>query len=121
MKTRVGLIVLLVVFSVLGPTLETSEGGGLGARGKDVVLYELNEQAQFTAANHRMATSGLEGKARRGTPLCTERLMAHAEVVLAQLHIIVHDASRCSRTSVRWEAPPCALRSRSSTTNAGGE
>ena len=96
MKTRVGLIVLLVVFSVLGPTLGTSEGGGLGAHGKDVVLYELNEQAQFTAANHRMATSGLEGKARRGTPLCTEGLMAHAELVFAQLQIIVKDASRCT-------------------------
>ena len=99
MKTRVGLIVLLVVFSVLGPTLGTSEGGGLGAHGKDVVLYELNEQAQFTVDKgrlHRVAMSGLEGKARLGTPLCTEDLMDHAEKVFKARQRTVKDAGRCT-------------------------
>ena len=100
MKARVSSIVLLVVFSVLGLMLRASEAGDHASSGKDVVLYELNEQAQFTVDHkgrpHRVAASGLEGKARRGTPLCTEKLMAHAELVFAQLGITVKDASRCT-------------------------
>ena len=54
--------------------LRSSEAGGRGPFFRDVVLYELNEQAQFTVVAerlHRVAMSGLEGKARRGTPLCS--------------------------------------------------
>ena len=79
MKAHVSSIVLLVVFAVLGLMLRASEAGVHASPGKDVVLYELNEQA-----------------AKRGTPLCTAKLMAHAELVFAQLGITVKDASRCT-------------------------
>ena len=49
MKPRVGLVALLVVFSVLGLTLRTSEAGDHASPGRDVVLYELNEQAHRVA------------------------------------------------------------------------
>lgn len=99
MTTRLGAIVLLVTGLVLGPTLPSSEAGGRRPSPKDVVLYELNEQAQFTFKDgrlHREATSGLEGKARRGTPLCPEELMAHAEQVFKARQRAVKDASRCT-------------------------
>ena len=80
MKAPVSSIVLLVVFSVLGLTLRTSEAGDHASPGKDVVLYELNEQARFTVDHkkrpHRVAASGLEGKAMRGTVVCPDGLMA---------------------------------------------
>jgi len=100
MKTRVSSIALLVAFSVLGLTLRTSEAGDHASPGKDVVLYELNEQARFTVDHkkrpHRVAASGLEGKAMRGTALCPDGLMAYAEFVFAQLGITVKDANRCT-------------------------
>jgi hypothetical protein len=96
MKTRVGAIVLLVTILVLGPVLQASEAGGHRPSHKDVVLYELNEQAQFTTTNHRVADAGLQGKAKRGTPLCTERLMRYAEDIFAMFGITVKDASRCT-------------------------
>jgi hypothetical protein len=92
MKMRVSSLVLLVVFAALG----TSEADDHGSPGKAVVLYELNEQAQITPEKHRIASSGLEGKARRGTPLCPEGLMAYAEIFFALFGITVKDASRCS-------------------------
>ena len=100
MKTRVSSVALLVVFSVLGLTLRTGEAGDHASPGKDVVLYELNEQARFTVDPeghwHRVAASGLEGKARRGTPLCTEGLMNHAEQHFKTLKKTVKDASQCT-------------------------
>ena len=100
MKTRVRSIALLVAFSVLGLTLRTSEAGDYASPGKDVVLYELNEQARFTVDHkkrpHRVAASGLEGKAMRGTVVCPDGLMAYAELVFAQRGIAVKDASRCT-------------------------
>jgi hypothetical protein len=102
MNTRMGWMVLLAAASVLGPMLRSSEAGERGPLFRDVVLYELNEQAQIVVdpekpaqPPQRVATSGLEGKARRGTPLCPEHLMAYAEAFYAQLGITVHDASRC--------------------------
>lgn len=68
----------------------------------DAVLYELNEAAQFTSDNRRLAESGLEGKARRRTPLCPEGLMAYAEVLFATLGITVQDASRCTVVAFGW-------------------
>jgi hypothetical protein len=94
MNMRMGWIVLLAAVSVLGPMLRSSDAGRRGPLFRDVVLYELNEQAQFTATS-RVATSGLEGKARRGTPLCPEHLMAYAEAFYAQFGITVKDAGRC--------------------------
>jgi hypothetical protein len=92
MKMRVSSLVLWVVFAALG----TSEADDHGSPGKAVVLYELSEQAQITPEKHRIASSGLEGKARRGTPLCPEGLMAYAETFFALFGITVKDASRCS-------------------------
>ena len=85
---------LLAAESVLGTTLRSSEAGGRGPGPRDVVLYELNEQTRFTTTS-RMATSGLEGKAQRGTPLCPEALMAYAEAFYAEFGIAVRDAARC--------------------------
>jgi hypothetical protein len=65
-----------------------------------VVLYELNEEARFTAhkngRQHREASSGLEGKAKVGTPLCPAALMQHAEQVFRAHQRRVNDASRCA-------------------------
>jgi len=100
MKTRVSSVALLVVFSVLGLTFRTSEAGDHAFPDRDVVLYELNEQARFTVDReghpHRVATSGLEGKARRGTSLCPEGFMDHAEKHFKTLKKTVKDASRCT-------------------------
>jgi len=96
MKTRVSALVPFVVFAVLGPTLGTSEADDHGFPDKAVVLYELNEQAQITATKHRIASSGLEGKARRGTPLCTEELMVHAEKLFMARQLTMKDAGRCT-------------------------
>ena len=102
MKTRVGVIVLLVALSVLGPTFQ-SEAGGRRPSHQDVVLYELNEQAQFIfdaddprRPPQRVATSGLQGKARLGTPVCTVELMAHAENFFRTRNRSVKDAGRCT-------------------------
>jgi hypothetical protein len=102
MNTRMGWMVLLAAASVLGPMLRSSEAGGRSPRFRDVVLYELNEQAQIVVdpekpeqPPQRIATSGLDGKARRGTPLCPEHLMAYAEAFYAQLGITVRDVSQC--------------------------
>jgi hypothetical protein len=98
--TRVTSLLLLVAFTVLEPTLGATEANDHASRRKDVVLYELNEQAQFTVDKkdrpHRVGATGLAGKARRGTPLCTEKLMDHAERFFAMLGITVKDASRCT-------------------------
>lgn len=99
MNTRIVWMVLVAAASVLGPMLRSSEAGGRGPLFRDVVLYELNEQAQFVPDDnprHRVATSGLEGKARVGTPLCTTELMDHAYNVFRARNRIVKDASQCS-------------------------
>jgi len=99
MNMRMGWIVLLAAVSALGPMLRSSEAGGRGPFFRDVVLYELNEQARFTVVAgrlHRVAMSGLEGKARRGTPLCTEELMVHAEKLFMARQLTMKDASRCT-------------------------
>src|SRR5512132_2965687 len=102
MNMRMSSIMLLAAVSVLGPMLRSSDADGRSPLFRDVVLYELNEQAQLVVdpekpeqPPQRVATSGLEGKARRGTPLCPEHLMAYAEAFYAQLGITVREASRC--------------------------
>jgi len=99
MNMRMSSIVLLAAVSALGPMLRSSEAGGRGPFFRDVVLYELNEEAQFTVVAkrlHRVAMSGLEGKARRGTPLCTEELMVHAEKLFMARQLTMKDAGRCT-------------------------
>jgi hypothetical protein len=84
---------------MFGPSLASSEAGGFRPGFPDVVLYELNEEAHFTVDNgrtHRMASSGLEGKAKVGTPLCPAALMQHAEQVFRARQRRVKDASRCA-------------------------
>ena len=100
MKTRTRAVALLVVASMFGPALASSEAGGFRSSGRDVVLYELNEEARFTVdkkgREHREASSGLEGKAKVGTPLCPAALMQHAEQVFSAGERRVKDASRCA-------------------------
>ena len=100
MKTRTRAVALLVVTWVLGPALAPSEARGFRPSSPDVVLYELNEEARFTVDNngraHRVASSGLEGKAKVGTPLCPAGLMQHAEQVFKARQRRVRDASRCA-------------------------
>jgi hypothetical protein len=102
MKMRMGWIVLLAAASALGPMLRSSEAGERGHSNRDVVLYELNEEARLVPEDdprRRVATSGLEGKARVGTPLCTAELMDHAHNVFRARNRIVKDAGRCSVVS----------------------
>jgi hypothetical protein len=100
MNTRVGVIVVFAAM-VLGSSFQSSGADGRRPfHHRDVVLYELNEQAQFTTTNHRVADAGLQGKAKRGTPLCTERLMQYAEDIFARFGITVKDASRCTVVAV---------------------
>lgn len=99
MKTRTRALALLAVTWMLAPTLASSEANGFRPAAPDVVLYELNEEARFTVDNgraHRVASSGLEGKAKVGTPLCTAALMQHAEQVFKVRQRRVRDASRCA-------------------------
>jgi hypothetical protein len=98
--TRASLGLLLVTFTTLGSLFGTSEAGDHASRHKDVVLYELNEQARITVDKngrpHREAASGLAGKARRGTILCTDELIDHAERFFRTRNRTVKDASRCT-------------------------
>ena len=99
MKTRTRAVALLVMTWLFGPALAPGEANGFRPFGPDVVLYELNEEARFTVDNgrvHRVASSGLEGKAKIGTPLCPAALMQHAEQVFKARQRRVKDASRCA-------------------------
>src|SRR5262245_56726962 len=100
MKTRTRAVALLVVTWLFGPVLASSEARGFRPAFPDVVLYDLNEEARFTAdkngREHREASSGLEGKAKVGTPLCPAALMQHAEQVFRARRRWVKDASRCA-------------------------
>jgi hypothetical protein len=90
---------VLLAAAVLGLMARSSEAGGRGPFFRDVVLYELNEQAQFVPPDdphRRVATSGLEGKARVGTPVCTAEMMDHAHNVFRARNRIVKDAGRCA-------------------------
>lgn len=100
MTRRVGsLVALFVVSLVFCPALGASPGGS-GHPEKDAVLYELTEQAEFTQDGFRVATSALEGKARRGTPLCPDGLQAYATAVFASLGIHVQTMTSCTVVAV---------------------
>ena len=112
MKTPRRAIALLAVTWMLGPALASSAASGFRPSSQDVVLYELNEQVRFEERVsddlkekqrhrkekrlHRVASSGLEGKAEVGTPLCPAALMQHAEQVFRARQRRVKDASRCA-------------------------
>jgi len=90
MWTRVSSVVLLTGLTLLGPALGTSEASHRGESSRpDVVLYELTEHAMFTS-ELRLATSSLEGSARRGSALCPEGLQDYAKAVFATLPVPVH-------------------------------
>src|SRR4029450_1263529 len=78
MRGRVSSVVLAVGLTLLGPALSASEATHGGSE-PDAVFYELTEHAVFTDDGFRNATSALEGKARRGSPLCPEGLQLFAK------------------------------------------
>jgi hypothetical protein len=95
-RSRIVWSVGVAVVLLLALGTRPAAGGG-----KDVTLYELTEEAQFSPDGaFRLATSSLEGKAKRGTPLCPEGLMAYAEALFATVGIHVQDASRCTIVAV---------------------
>jgi hypothetical protein len=102
MRTRVSSLVLLVVLSVLGPTVATSEANEDEAAPRpDAVLYELMEEAQFTPDGFRVARSALEGKAGHGSPLCPEALQGYAKKFFKKnFHINVKLNPRCTVVAI---------------------
>lgn len=78
MRTRVSSAALVMGLILLGPMLGASEATH-GDSEPDAVFYELTEHATFTEDGFRDATSALEGKARRGSPLCPEGLQLFAK------------------------------------------
>jgi hypothetical protein len=92
---------LLVLLATLVSALGTSEAENLGGAGpKDAVLYELMEQAVFTEDGFRNATSALEGKVLRGTPLCPDGLQAYAKIAFATVGIHVRVGARCTVVAI---------------------
>lgn len=95
MRTRASSAVLAMGLTLLGPMLSTSEAThGRGGERPDAMLYELTEHAVFDSGL-RLATSALEGSARRGSALCPEGLQAHAKAVYATAGINVRIDPRC--------------------------
>src|SRR5262245_66375622 len=78
MRTRVSSAALLMGLTLLGPMLGASEATH-GDPEPDTVFYELTEHATLNEDGFRDATSALEGKARRGSPLCPEGLQLFAK------------------------------------------
>jgi hypothetical protein len=96
MWTRMSSVVLVLGLILLGPALGTSEATrGGGGSPPDAVLYELSEHAVLTE-EFRLATSALEGSARRGSALCPEGLQAYAKAVFAMVGIRVKVEGRCA-------------------------
>ena len=80
MKMGLGSLVTLAVFAVFVPSVAVGEASRPGGDSlPDAVFYELTEEAVFTEDGFRDATSALEGKARRGSPLCPNGLQAYAK------------------------------------------
>jgi hypothetical protein len=73
MWTRVSSVVLVTAVMLVGAALGTSEATHGGGGNPDAVLYELTEHVVLTDTL-RLASSSLEGSARRGSALCPEGL-----------------------------------------------
>jgi len=99
MWTRVSSAVLVTAVAVLGAFPGTGEATHGGGSHPDAVLYELTEHAVFNDGL-RLATSSLEGSARRGTPLCPEGLQAFAKAAFATAGIRVKIDPRCAVVAV---------------------
>ena len=95
MSTRVCSAVLVIAVILLGPALGTSEATHGGGSLPDAVLYELAEHAVLTD-EFRLATSSLQGSARRGSPLCPDGLEAYAKAVFATVGVHVKVDPRCA-------------------------
>jgi hypothetical protein len=80
MKMGLGSLVTLAACAVFGPSVAGGEVPRPGGDSRpDAVFHELTEEAVFTEDGFRDATSALEGKARRGSPLCPDGLQAYAK------------------------------------------
>ena len=100
MWTRVSSVVLMMGVALLGPALGTSEATrGGGESHPDAVLYELTEHVVLTE-RLRLASSALEGSARRGSALCPEGLQAHAKAVFATVGVHVRVGARCAVVAI---------------------
>lgn len=114
MWTALSLLFLPLVLMVgPAPALAGGDRDGDDDRGKhrrknkDVVLYELTENAEFTdfvtlpdstvVPTTRKATSALQGKANAGTPLCPDALL---DVVLPSLPFHIKATKRCVVTAI---------------------
>ncbi|MGH7346974.1 MAG: hypothetical protein ACREK4_18850 [Candidatus Rokuibacteriota bacterium] len=93
-------VVLVTGMILLGPALGTGEAtrGGAGSH-PDAVLYELTEHAVLTD-EFRLATSALEGSARRGSPLCPEGLQEYAKALFAMVGVHVKVDPRCAVVAI---------------------
>ena len=102
MWTRVGSVVLVTAMTRLDPALGTSEATHRGGddSGPDAVLYELTEHAVITDEGLRIATSSLEGSARRGSALCPRGLQAYAKAVYKAAGIHVRIDPRCAVVAI---------------------
>jgi hypothetical protein len=100
MWTRVSSVVLVMGVTLLGPALGTSEATrGGGESHPDAVLYELTEHVVLTD-ELRLASSALEGSARRGSALCPEGLQAHAKALFAMVGVHVRVGARCAVVAI---------------------
>jgi hypothetical protein len=100
MRTRVSSVALVMGLTLLGAALGTGEathrGGGSGP---DAVLYELSEHAVLTD-EFRLASSALEGSARRGSALCPDGLQAYAKALFAMAGVRVKVEPRCAVVAI---------------------
>ncbi len=106
--TALSLLFLPLVLVGPAPAFAGGDRDGDDDRGKhkDVLLYELTENAAFTdfvdlgsgpVPTFRRATSALQGKANAGTPLCPNVLL---DVVLPGLPFHIKETKRCVITAV---------------------
>ena len=94
MWTRVSSVVLVTAAMLVGPALRTSEATHGGGGNPDAVLYELTEHVVLTDTL-RLASSSLEGSARRGSALCPEGLQTYAKALFAMVGVHVRVDPRC--------------------------
>ena len=95
MWMRVTWTVLLSTAMLVGPALGTSEANHGRGGDPDAVLHELTEHVVLTDTL-RLATSSLEGSARRGSALCPDGLQAYAKAVFAMVGVHVRVEPRCA-------------------------
>jgi hypothetical protein len=94
MWTRVCSAVLVAAVTLMGPALGTSQADHGRDGNPDAILYELTEHVVLTDTL-RLATSSLEGSARRGSALCPDGLQVYAKAVFATVGVRVRVDPRC--------------------------